>query len=185
MPPRKRKADALTVPSPSPTYKIRYVSEDHISDLLFCSICQDVFDEPVRISCGHTFCQACLNGWLKAQNGQGACPACRQVISKQGSHRDLLAIAFLSREQVFCPFPGCAWMGARESMNGHASECDCDPSKLPVYLNIDSDERPRSSESLTMRLYRTEEGRKLLKERHEFNENIAVYSLDSEDEAPQ
>ncbi|EJK46091.1 hypothetical protein THAOC_35267 [Thalassiosira oceanica] len=46
-----------------------------------CSICLDVYDKPVQLPCGHSFCEVCLNGWHKksmfdVQQARN-CPVCR------------------------------------------------------------------------------------------------------------
>lgn len=43
---------------------------------LSCPVCHDVFQEPVLLSCSHSFCKSCLRGWWsRTQTGQ--CPVCR------------------------------------------------------------------------------------------------------------
>ncbi len=34
-------------------------------DEFICSICQNIFDNPVWIKCGHSFCKICLNNLLE------------------------------------------------------------------------------------------------------------------------
>lgn len=41
------------------------------NDEFICSICLGVYDDPVSDECGHVFCSACLEGWLKRKN---SCP---------------------------------------------------------------------------------------------------------------
>lgn len=36
-----------------------------MSDWLSCSICQELLADPVTIPTGHTYCRACIAGWLK------------------------------------------------------------------------------------------------------------------------
>ncbi|EJK46831.1 hypothetical protein THAOC_34484, partial [Thalassiosira oceanica] len=46
-----------------------------------CSICLDVYDNPVRLSCGHSFCEVCLDGWHENSkydvHQPRNCPVCR------------------------------------------------------------------------------------------------------------
>ncbi|EJK46967.1 hypothetical protein THAOC_34345 [Thalassiosira oceanica] len=46
-----------------------------------CSICLDVYDNPVQLPCGHSFCEACLDGWHKKSkydvHQPRNCPVCR------------------------------------------------------------------------------------------------------------
>ena len=47
-----------------------------------CGICLDVFDNPVQLPCGHSFCEVCLDGWHKKfkfdVHQPRNCPMCRQ-----------------------------------------------------------------------------------------------------------
>ncbi|XP_068102638.1 E3 ubiquitin-protein ligase TRIM39-like [Hyperolius riggenbachi] len=48
---------------------------------LSCSICLDVYTEPVTLRCGHIFCQGCIVTALDAQERSGvySCPECREM----------------------------------------------------------------------------------------------------------
>ncbi|XP_060729560.1 E3 ubiquitin/ISG15 ligase TRIM25-like [Tachysurus vachellii] len=51
-------------------------------DLLRCSICLDVFTDPVSTPCGHNFCKSCLTHcWYKSQHC--LCPLCKQKLTKR------------------------------------------------------------------------------------------------------
>ncbi|XP_062282162.1 nuclear factor 7, ovary-like [Scomber scombrus] len=43
---------------------------------LCCSICHDIFKDPVLLSCSHSFCKACLHSWWKDKQTQ-ECPLCK------------------------------------------------------------------------------------------------------------
>ncbi|XP_040211112.1 E3 ubiquitin-protein ligase TRIM39-like [Rana temporaria] len=47
---------------------------------LDCSICLDIYTDPVMLSCGHNFCQVCIDRVLDTQEGSGdySCPQCRK-----------------------------------------------------------------------------------------------------------
>lgn len=47
-----------------------------------CSICLDIFDNPVTLSCGHNFCQTCINKyWDSAAVSQ--CPICKRTFIRR------------------------------------------------------------------------------------------------------
>ncbi|XP_029016841.1 nuclear factor 7, ovary-like [Betta splendens] len=48
---------------------------------LCCPVCQDVFTEPVVLSCSHSFCRDCLKTWWKEKLTQ-ECPVCKKRSSK-------------------------------------------------------------------------------------------------------
>ncbi|XP_051515196.1 zinc-binding protein A33-like [Myxocyprinus asiaticus] len=53
-----------------------------LNEELQCSICLDVFTDPVTTPCGHNFCKTCLNEcWKNTQNC--SCPFCKETISKR------------------------------------------------------------------------------------------------------
>ncbi|KAM3838359.1 E3 ubiquitin-protein ligase TRIM39-like [Diretmus argenteus] len=45
-----------------------------------CSVCRDVYEDPVLLSCSHSFCKHCLQTWWREK--QGECPLCRRRSSK-------------------------------------------------------------------------------------------------------
>ncbi|XP_077597835.1 E3 ubiquitin-protein ligase TRIM39-like [Stigmatopora nigra] len=47
-----------------------------------CSICLDVFTDPVSIPCGHNFCQACILGYWKS-SPLYQCPMCKKSFFKR------------------------------------------------------------------------------------------------------
>lgn len=54
-------------------------------DLLCCSICFELFKDPITTPCGHSFCRQCLLAWGKKQSdvdadGDIPCPVCRNVM---------------------------------------------------------------------------------------------------------
>ncbi|KAM4583354.1 zinc-binding protein A33-like [Fundulus diaphanus] len=44
---------------------------------LCCPVCQDVFKNPVLLSCSHSFCKECLKTWWREKPAQ-ECPVCRE-----------------------------------------------------------------------------------------------------------
>uniref|UniRef100_A0A8C5WCS6 Uncharacterized protein n=1 Tax=Leptobrachium leishanense TaxID=445787 RepID=A0A8C5WCS6_9ANUR len=48
-------------------------------DELTCSICLNIYTDPVTLPCGHSFCRTCIGDVLDTQEGSGAytCPECR------------------------------------------------------------------------------------------------------------
>uniref|UniRef100_A0A8C5Q1W1 Uncharacterized protein n=1 Tax=Leptobrachium leishanense TaxID=445787 RepID=A0A8C5Q1W1_9ANUR len=50
-----------------------------LRDELTCSICLNIYMDPVTLTCGHSFCRTCIGDVLDTQNGSGAykCPECR------------------------------------------------------------------------------------------------------------
>ncbi|XDV17654.1 hypothetical protein PO909_023484 [Leuciscus waleckii] len=56
----------------------RILSEEQFS----CSICLEVFVEPVSTPCGHTFCKACLQGFWN-HSKKFVCPMCKKAFSRK------------------------------------------------------------------------------------------------------
>ncbi|XP_051718493.1 E3 ubiquitin-protein ligase TRIM39-like [Ctenopharyngodon idella] len=58
------------------------LSSGPLSEELQCSICLDVFTDPVSTPCGHNFCKSCLNQcWDNSHTYK--CPLCKETFSKR------------------------------------------------------------------------------------------------------
>ncbi|XP_069618286.1 E3 ubiquitin/ISG15 ligase TRIM25-like [Ranitomeya imitator] len=51
---------------------------------LLCSICKDIYKDPVTLRCGHNFCWVCIERVLDTEGGYGKypCPECRATFQK-------------------------------------------------------------------------------------------------------
>ncbi|XP_069025766.1 zinc-binding protein A33-like [Embiotoca jacksoni] len=56
---------------------------------LWCPVCQDVFKDPVVLSCSHSFCKECLQRWWRDKPTQ-ECPFCKRRSSKRNPPRNLV-----------------------------------------------------------------------------------------------
>ncbi|XP_029931565.1 uncharacterized protein LOC115376213 [Myripristis murdjan] len=75
---------------------------------LLCSICLDVFTEPVTTPCGHSFCKSCLQRNLDLNLAM--CPLCKQHLSKAPEVnivlRDLIQQVETTKESFYTGAPG-------------------------------------------------------------------------------
>jgi hypothetical protein len=84
-----------------------FLKMDSISRHLYCTICQEVFDEPKRLVCGyviyndfsHTYCHDCIDQWRKKVN---TCPVCRSKFSEVTTSKDLIAMSLVNDLEVLC-----------------------------------------------------------------------------------
>ncbi|XP_066515965.1 E3 ubiquitin-protein ligase TRIM39 [Hoplias malabaricus] len=53
-----------------------------VEEQVHCSICLDVFTNPVSIPCGHNFCMACIGNYWKT-SAFFMCPMCKKTFFKQ------------------------------------------------------------------------------------------------------
>ncbi|XP_047438462.1 E3 ubiquitin-protein ligase TRIM35-like [Mugil cephalus] len=56
---------------------------------LCCPVCQEVFRDPVVLSCSHSFCKVCLKNWWR-QNPSHQCPVCKRRSSKEDPPSNLV-----------------------------------------------------------------------------------------------
>uniref|UniRef100_A0A8C5PCE0 Uncharacterized protein n=1 Tax=Leptobrachium leishanense TaxID=445787 RepID=A0A8C5PCE0_9ANUR len=56
-----------------------------LRDELSCSICLNIYTDPVTLPCGHSFCRTCIGDVLDKQDGSGAytCPECRAQLQER------------------------------------------------------------------------------------------------------
>ncbi|XP_016117388.1 E3 ubiquitin-protein ligase TRIM39-like [Sinocyclocheilus grahami] len=87
-------------------------SSGPLNEELQCSICLDVFTDPVTTPCGHNFCKTCLKKcWTNTQSC--FCPLCKETFSR----RPAIKINITLREVV---------QHFKEKLNQEESEVFCD-----------------------------------------------------------
>ena len=113
-----------------------FVSTADISKELFCSICQEVFNDPVQSTCQHTFCRECITSWAKSKNHM-TCPLCRVKINVKTLNRNLLAFQIINDLEIYCnnKTKGCEWIGALDNATSHLPNCQFSEGKLPDWFN--------------------------------------------------
>ncbi|XP_074555466.1 bloodthirsty-related gene family, member 12 [Halichoeres trimaculatus] len=86
----------------------RLLSEDQFS----CSICLEVFVEPVSTPCGHSFCKACLQGYWN-HSKKFLCPMCKKSYTKRPEMSVNRVLAEISSQ-----FQGLMTAGGAEGAGG-------------------------------------------------------------------
>ena len=110
-----------------------FTEKQKIEKYLTCSICQDIFDNPFRITCGHTFCKNCLNQWERKSH-TNLCPLCREYYEKSYSGKDLVAQSIINDAIVTCIYKGCPWKDKLSNLTNHIQSCLFEPGKLPKFM---------------------------------------------------
>ncbi|XP_077598810.1 protein Shroom4-like [Stigmatopora nigra] len=91
-------------------------------DQFCCSICLEVFVEPVSTPCGHSFCKACLQGYW-THSKRFLCPMCKKSYSRKPEmsvNRVLAEISAQFQELAVAESP-------RPSVRGSALNLSLDP----------------------------------------------------------
>ncbi|KAK2861644.1 hypothetical protein Q5P01_001177 [Channa striata] len=55
---------------------------------LTCSVCHDIFKDPVLLTCSHSFCKNCVQTWWRGKQ-TNECPVCKTVSQKKNPPRNL------------------------------------------------------------------------------------------------
>lgn len=68
-----------------------------IAESLECSICQDIFIDPVSLFCGHSYCMKCITDYLKQKPSTlKTCPKCRFKIKKGAQFKKNVTLCEMS-----------------------------------------------------------------------------------------
>ena len=126
----------------------KFVCLDDVSKFLYCSICDDIFRDPVRLKlCGHTFCNNCI---LKWSTHNANCPLCRVKFIYEDIKIDLIATNIINDLEIYCINLGCPWKGQLKDFSYHLQNCYFNPNEVPEYikevLNNKKEENKQNSE---------------------------------------
>lgn len=91
----------------------RVLSEEQFQ----CSICLEVFVEPVSTPCGHSFCRACLLGYWD-HSKKFVCPMCKKTFSKKPEMSINRVLAEISSQFQGLMVDGGAGGGAGSASRG-------------------------------------------------------------------
>jgi hypothetical protein len=116
-------------------FQRNFLNAERVSEFLFCSICNEIFNNPMRLDCSHTFCYNCLKTLRKNSN---KCPICNKKIIDSLISRDLLAFNIINDLEVFCNNEnfGCPWKGKLSDIQNHLKVCNKN-----INLLIESNEK--------------------------------------------
>ena len=69
-------------------------------DQLTCTVCMELFTEPVTLGCGHSFCHECVEKYWKSRRRIAAfiCPNCREVYPQKPKLKKSVILATLVEE---------------------------------------------------------------------------------------
>jgi len=122
-------------------FQRNFLNPERVSEFLFCSICNEIFNNPLRLDCCHTFCYNCLKTLRKNSN---KCPICNKKIIDSLISRDLLAFNIINDLEVFCNNEniGCPWKGKLSEIENHLKVCNKN-----INLLIESNEKKNQNKN--------------------------------------
>ena len=74
-----------------------------ILNRLQCSICTEIFNKPLMVNCGHTFCKNCIDKWIEQNKKSSKCPLCRSPILLSSPNQALLELIEELNDNSFLP----------------------------------------------------------------------------------
>ncbi|GAA6105517.1 tripartite motif containing 105 isoform X1 [Tachysurus ichikawai] len=68
-----------------------------LSEDLTCSICWDLFKDPVMLGCMHHFCRRCITTYWKGIRGPAVCPQCRKEFANKQFQTNYLVAGLVEK----------------------------------------------------------------------------------------
>ena len=119
----------------------KFVCLDNVSKFLYCSICNDIFRNPVRLkTCGHTYCLNCIIQWARHNLN---CPLCRASFTDTDIKKDIIATNIINDLEIYCVNLGCPWKGKLKDFSDHLNNCYFNPNEVPEYIKEILDNKPK------------------------------------------
>lgn len=95
----------------------KFINKDQIPEELRCSVCSEVFDNPTRVKCGHTFCLKCIENCQKKK-----CPECGRGAALKTKIKNFIVKRLVSELDVECP-KNCGRVGSLQNIENHFKVC--------------------------------------------------------------
>ncbi|XP_045893835.1 E3 ubiquitin-protein ligase TRIM39-like [Micropterus dolomieu] len=100
-------------------------------DQFLCSICLDVFTDPVSTSCGHNFCKNCITEHWKT-NAQYQCPMCNEVFNTRPKLRVNTFISeMVSQFRQSAQQEACSSSSSSSSKSSSSDQQESKPGEVP------------------------------------------------------
>lgn len=150
-----------------------------VSDNLRCSICMDVFLDPV-FACGkpcqHVFCRLCIETALEKR---ARCPTCRGIMRRSNLQPHQSMSSLIDELRVRCCH-GCGWTGRRDARTAHTDTCPVatlkrDSRQMEETLKHQLEERDQEIAAKRARIQELEEGKaRVIADRDQFLEGLEL-----------
>lgn len=96
---------------------------DVVIQLFFFFNSQELMNQPVSMTCGHSACKACLHTMMYNTTLRKTCPLCRERITPGNLNINIAVRALISKIIVRCINVGCEWVGEHRNINDHSVNC--------------------------------------------------------------
>ncbi|OCT66696.1 hypothetical protein XELAEV_18042948mg, partial [Xenopus laevis] len=108
-----------------------------VRDELSCSVCREIYTEPVTLPCGHNYCLVCIErtwDWQKSIEEDPSCPECRHIYGKRPElNRNVILCNIAEqfhttdpdhgRTGIFCTYCDSSVAAANSCLHCEASLC--------------------------------------------------------------
>ena len=98
--------------------------------ILTCDCCHEVFRNPQRLPCGHSFCMVCLAAI------KGICLNCGKSFPKNKVSKDILASNLIEELKLKCDHGGCEWEGNFEDFKNKHRKFHLKSESQPISANV-------------------------------------------------
>ncbi|XP_078542466.1 GTPase IMAP family member 4-like [Lissotriton helveticus] len=95
---------------------------DRLQEEATCSICRELYADPVTLDCGHNFCLSCFDTFKRKEDLEKACPECKQRFDPEKEmkpNKRLANIVEMVKELQIAPGGLCEEHGERPTRREH------------------------------------------------------------------
>uniref|UniRef100_A0A8C3JHC2 Uncharacterized protein n=1 Tax=Calidris pygmaea TaxID=425635 RepID=A0A8C3JHC2_9CHAR len=121
---------------------------EKLQDEARCSICLEIFQDPVSIHCGHNFCRSCITQTWEERTTNFSCPQCRMTDREVEGGENLCEEHQETWEGLTTNFscPQCRETGDQKSLRPNREEVEggenlCEKHQEPLKLFCKDEER--------------------------------------------